>query len=169
MTAPHRAPAGPARADHDPAVAWQEYLAATRRLDAVRRGAATAAGEQAQTVQVARQQLTAVRARLAPQQSRLRKLGVPELALTPTHPEVAAAARALAGGPEAVLAALRQARSTADTVDATLAGTRLPGPLAGLAGAPRWLHNLLFLYAPLALALLAAVVCLGAGIFMIVR
>ena len=86
---------------------WEEYLAAARRLDAVRRAAADAAAEQARTVQAAREELTRLRARLAPQQSRLRDLGVPEAELQPSPAEVAAAAEAMADGPAAVLAALR--------------------------------------------------------------
>ena len=58
---------------------WADYLAAAQRLDAVRRAASSAAGEQAATVQAAQQELASVRARLAPQRARLvQDLGVPE-------------------------------------------------------------------------------------------
>lgn len=129
--------------DRPPPAAWSEYLAAAQQLDTVRRKAAAAAGEQAQSVQTAREELTAVRARLAPQQSRLHDLGVPLMSLLPSPPEVSAAARMMAAGPATVLAALRGARATAEAVDATLAGGR---------GAIGWqsLRNAL-VYAPLAL------------------
>jgi hypothetical protein len=118
--------------------AWEEYLAAARRLDAVRRNAANVAGGHAQAARAADEELAAVRARLAPRRSWLRTLGVPEEELLPAQPEVAEAARRTAGGPEAVLVALRQAQLTVDAADAALAGTgptplrwasRLAGPL----------------------------------------
>ncbi|MEV6600499.1 hypothetical protein AB0M36_27165 [Actinoplanes sp. NPDC051346] len=127
---------------------WDDYLAAAQRLDAVRRAASAAAGEQAATAQAAEQELTAVRARLAPQRARLvRDLGVPEARLVPQPAEQAVAAQAVAGGPAAVLAALRQARATADAADAGMLG---PGP----AGPMRpWARNLL-VYGPFAAAVL---------------
>ncbi|WP_243707541.1 hypothetical protein [Micromonospora sp. KC606] len=141
---------------------WTEYLAAARQLDGVRRAAATAAVEQARAVEAAREELVRVHARLAPQQARLRELGVPPISLTPTPPELTEAARSMVGGPAAVLAALRVARSWADAADATLA-TR--GPLRPSAWPPR-LRNLL-VYGPLALlvplAQLAAFVVAGTG------
>lgn len=121
--------------------AWSEYLAAAQQLDSVRRGAADAAGRQAQAVQNARMELTAVRARLAPQQSRLRELGIPAMTLVPSPPEVAAATRAMAGGPDAVLVALVGARGSADAAEAALSGS---------VRWPAWLRNLL-VYGPLAL------------------
>jgi hypothetical protein len=141
---------------------WEEYQAAAQRLDAVRRGAATAAGEQATAVQTARDELSAVRARLAPQHSRLRDTGVPESDLLPTPVDLAVAAGTVADGPEAVLAALRQARATADRADAVLIG----GEMFGLSGAPAGypgrsarLRNLL-VYGPLALAVLVVQIAL---------
>ena len=74
-------------------------LRAAQRLDAIRRGAATAAGEQAQAVRAAREELGAVRARLVPQQSRLREAGVPDDELMPTPADTAVAEQAVAGGP----------------------------------------------------------------------
>lgn len=144
---PEAAAPSEAAAGSDPApAAWTEYLAAARQLDGVRRDAATAAGEQARSVQAAREELTAVRARLASQETRLRELGVPPISLVPTPPELTEAARSMAGGPAAVLAALRAARSRADAADAALTARGLPR-LAAWPARPR---NLL-LYGPLAL------------------
>ncbi|MEU8047090.1 hypothetical protein AB0B71_23470 [Micromonospora echinofusca] len=137
------------------AAAWTEYLAAARQLDGVRRDAATAAGEQARSVQAAREELTAVRTRLASQEARLRERGVPPISLVPTPPELTEAARAMAGGPAAVLAALRAARGRADAADATLSARGLPR----LAGWPPHLRNLL-VYGPLALLVPAIQVAL---------
>ncbi|NES31351.1 hypothetical protein GCE86_24035 [Micromonospora terminaliae] len=132
--------------DLDPAgAAWADYVAAARQLDGVRRAAATAAGEQARSVAAAREELTAVRERLAPQQSRLRELGVPAISLVPTPPEVSEAARSMAAGPAAVLAALRTARGWADAADDSLATRGLPR----LARWPAHPRNLL-VYGPLA-------------------
>ncbi|MGN9778549.1 hypothetical protein ACTMS0_22685 [Micromonospora sp. H33] len=143
-TAADTAPAGTGR---DPvATAWTEYLAATRQLDGVRRDAATAAGEQARAVQAAREELATVRTRLAAQEARLREAGVPPISLAPTPPELTEAARSMASGPAAVLAALRMAGSRADAADAALAAR---GLLAA-AGWPAGARNLL-VYAPLAL------------------
>ncbi|WP_407940594.1 hypothetical protein [Micromonospora purpureochromogenes] len=128
------------------AAAWTDYLAAARQLDGVRRAAATAAAEQARAVEAAREELTGLHARLAPQQAGLRELGVPAITLTPTPPELTEAARSMVGGPAAVLAALRVARGWADAADATLAAR---GPLRPAAWPPR-ARNLL-VYGPLAL------------------
>ncbi|MEV0728699.1 hypothetical protein [Polymorphospora sp. NPDC050346] len=136
--------------------AWRDYLAAAQRLDAVRRAAAQAASEQAQAVQAARDELTGVRARLVPQQSRLRELGVRDRDLVPEPAEVAAEAAGMGGGPGAVVAALRRSRSIVDVADAAAAGT-LPDPPRG-AGAP-WLRNLL-VYGPFALVVLVIEVAL---------
>lgn len=144
---------------------WDEYLAAARRLDAVRHGAATAAGVQAEAVQAAHEELTRVRARLAPQQSRLRELGVPEVDLLPSPPERAVATRATTGGPEAVLAALRRARITADAADTAMDGVSHPLPLLG--GSSR--AGVLLGYGLLALAAVVLLVCAGVGLFMITR
>ncbi|HEX5596238.1 MAG TPA: hypothetical protein VFX61_09520 [Micromonosporaceae bacterium] len=133
--------------------AWEEYLAAAQALDAVRRSASTAADELAQLVQTANVELSGVRARLAPQQSRLRDLGVPEWELQPSAADVAAAGQAMAAGPAAVLAELRQARVTADAADAAIvAGDTGLGRLTGPGGRP-WLRNLL-VYGPYAMVVL---------------
>ena len=106
-----------------PAGAWADYLAAAQRLDAVRRAASSAVSEQAATLQTAHQELSAVRARLAPQRARLvQDLGVPETDLVPQAADRESAARAVSGGTGAVLAALRAARGTADAADAVMLG-----------------------------------------------
>ena len=132
--------------------AWDDYCAAAQRLDAIRRGAATAAGEQARAVRAAREELGAVRARLVPQQSRLREAGVPDDELMPTPADTADGRAGRRRRPGQVLAALRQARTTADAADAALLGAgrrrrRGPGPR------PAALRNLL-VYGPFALAVL---------------
>src|SRR5689334_16154434 len=94
----------PSQAGPPDAGPWAAYLAAARDLDAVRRAASSVAGEQAATIDTARQELSSVRARLAPQRARLiRDFGVPELDLTPYEDERAAALAAVTGGPAAVL------------------------------------------------------------------
>jgi len=130
---------------------WADYLDAAQRLDALRRAASSAAGEQAATVLAAQQELSAVRARLAPQYARLvRDFGVPETDLVPQPADQAIAARAVTGGPAVVLAALRQARGTADAADATmLTGT----PRRAAAAWRPWARNLL-VYGPFAAAVL---------------
>nr|WP_320067771.1 hypothetical protein [Micromonospora sp. RTGN7] len=130
----------------DEATAWTEYVAAARQLDGVRRSAATAATEQARAVRAAREELTTVRERLAPQRSRLRERGVPPMVLVPSPPELTEAARSMVGGPTAVLTALRAARGWADASDGALAAR---GPFRPTAWPPR-LRNLL-VYGPLAL------------------
>jgi hypothetical protein len=127
---------------------WADYLTAAQRLDAIRRAASAAAGEQQAAATAARQELSAVRARLAPQQARLvRDFGVPEMELAPRPAEVESAALAMSGGPAAVLAALQQARRTADAADNTIIG---PGPARPLRP---WARNLL-VYGPFAAAVL---------------
>ncbi|MBG0560957.1 hypothetical protein [Actinoplanes aureus] len=131
-----------------PADPWAEYLAAARELDAVRRAESSAVGEHTATVTAAQQELSAVRARLAPQRARLvRDFGVPENELLPQATDQAAAMERVAGGPAAVLAALRDARTTADAADNAFVG---PAPL----GPHRpWLRNLL-IYGPFAAVVL---------------
>ena len=138
--------------------AWDDYCAAAQRLDAIRRGAATAAGEQARAVRAAREELGAVRARLVPQQSRLREAGVPDDELMPTPAETAMAEQAVGGGPVQVLAALRQARMTADAADAALLGAG-GGGSAGKGLRTEALRNLL-VYGPFALTVLVVQIVL---------
>jgi hypothetical protein len=136
--------------------AWNEYVTAAQRLDAVRRGVAAAAGEQAQVARAAQEELAAVRARLAPQRAKLLAQGVPDAALQPSPAEVAAAAQAMAGGPPAVLSALRQARATANTADATEHGAM---PIGVRGPTPAWLRNLI-VYGPFAVVVLIVQVAL---------
>lgn len=127
--------------------AWEEYLAATRRLDALRRGAVTAEDEPGRVATATFEELTRVRVRLAEQRIRLRMLGVPEEELHPSSDELAAA-RARDGdpvahptgtadgadggsaaafttdGPGMIWAALRRSRALADQADAALAPPR---------------------------------------------
>ncbi|GIF49024.1 hypothetical protein DFJ67_2582 [Asanoa ferruginea] len=154
---PHQSSYGHKRDDAD--AAWDAYCAAAQRLDTVRRGAATAAGEQAQVVRAARDELASVRARLVPQQARLREAGVPETELHPTPADAEAANRAVAGGPSAVLAALHHARSTADRADAALLGA--PGAALTQKTPPvrTWLRNML-VYGPFSAAVLAVQIAL---------
>jgi hypothetical protein len=97
-----------------------------------------------------------------PQQARLREAGVPDADLRPTPADVDQANRAVASGPAAALAALRQARSTADRADAALLG--VPGAALGTATGPRrptrtWVRNML-VYAPFAAAVLVVQIAL---------
>ncbi|SCL21034.1 hypothetical protein GA0070616_2180 [Micromonospora nigra] len=135
----------PTSAGDPVSAAWVDYLAAARQLDGIRREAAIAAGEQARTVQAAREELAAVRTRLAPQEGRLRELDVPPVSLAPSPPELQEAARLTAGGPAAVLAALREARVRAEAAEAALSAGGLLRP----GGWPAPLRNLL-VYGPLA-------------------
>jgi hypothetical protein len=136
--------------------AWSEYITAAQRLDAVRRGVAAAAGEQAQAARSAREELAGVRARLAPQRAKLLAQGVPDATLQPSPEEVAGAAHGMAGGPPAVLAALRHARATANAADETELG-RLPvGPRGDT---PAWLRNMI-VYGPFAVVVLIVQVAL---------
>ncbi|MFC7530396.1 hypothetical protein [Actinoplanes sp. GCM10030250] len=133
---------------------WGDYLTAARELDAVRRAASSAAGEHAATVTAARQELSSVRARLAPQRARLvRDFGVPEMELTPQPDDQAEAMERVTGGPAAVLAALREARVTADAADHAFVGPAPTGP-----DRP-WVRNLL-IYGPFAAAVLIVQVLL---------
>jgi hypothetical protein len=130
---------------------WADYLDAAQRLDAVRRAASTAAGEQAATVQAAQQELAGVRARLAPQHARLvQDFAVPEMDLVPRPEDQALAAQAVAGGAVSALGALRQARATADMADVTLTSG---GPRRAVAPWRPWARNLL-IYGPFAAAVL---------------
>jgi hypothetical protein len=147
MTGSPEAVSEPAGAASD-AGPWASYVAAAQRLDAVRRAASSVAGEQAATLQAAQQELALVRARLAPQRARLvQDLGVPVAALTVQPADRAMAAQTVAPGPEAILAALRQARGTADAADAAMVGS---GPVAPWRP---WARNLL-VYGPFAAAVL---------------
>lgn len=122
--------------------AWEEYLTAARRLDALRRGAIAAEDEPGRVATATFEELTRVRARLAAQRCRLRMLGVPEEELQPSPAELAAAhghkgdpatrsvdsaeepdgndAGLAVDGPGMIWAALRRSRALAERADATL-------------------------------------------------
>jgi hypothetical protein len=137
--------------------AWNEYVTAAQRLDAVRRGVATAASEQTQSARSAGDELAGVRARLAPQRAKLLAQGVPEAALQPSPAEVAGAAQAMGSAPPAVLAALRHARATADAADGVETGTLQVARPRG--ETPAWLRNLI-VYGPFAVVVLIVQVAL---------
>ncbi|NUR69567.1 MAG: hypothetical protein HOU81_01980 [Hamadaea sp.] len=105
--------------------AWQEYLAAAERLDAVRREAAAGVAAEQAALRAAREELPPIRARLALQQQRMSEMatmsGRQMPVLTPNPAETTSAERAVTGGPAVVLAALRQALSTVDVADGALA------------------------------------------------
>jgi len=127
---------------------WADYLAAAQQLDVVRRAAGQASNEHQVAVAAARQELSVVRARLAAQEAQLTQdLGVPVGELRPQPADLEVAAQTAAGSPVAALAALRQARRTAEAGDALLregAPTRRWRP---------WARNLL-IYGPLAAVVL---------------
>jgi hypothetical protein len=118
--------------------AWEEYLEAAQRLDAVRREAATARATEAAAAQDVQRELGALRQRLGLQRGRLvdisRRAGIPDLqfaaaqAATPTA-DLAGAPPAGAG---AHVAAVRAARERIDAADALL--SEVDGP--SLAGGP---------------------------------
>jgi hypothetical protein len=140
---PHDRP----KRSEDPGMSdWEEYLAAAQRLDAVRRAEASAATERDRVLHAAREELSGVRARLAPQRARLRELGALDEELRPGPADAGAAAQIVGSDPGAVLAALRQARVTADAADAALLGGGGPSPTGAQ---PPWLRNLL-VYGPFA-------------------
>jgi hypothetical protein len=138
--------------------AWEEYLAATRRLAVVRREAAAAAAERKAAVQAAHGELAYVRERLALQQREWPGFGVPvsELSSPPPSPRnphlqaPAAAAPGIGESPAEVLDTLRRTRSMVDDADALVMGRP-----SGLAGLPPPLRNL-FVYGPLAFLVLVA-------------
>lgn len=131
-------------------LAWEEYLAATRRLGAVRREAAAAAAEQQAAAQAARDELAYVRGRLGLQQREWPGAGVAGADLTPT-PEDLAGAAAIGRRPTEVLDALRRTRPILDEADAlVMGGAARAGALARL---PAPLRNL-FVYGPLAFVVL---------------
>jgi hypothetical protein len=105
--------------------AWSDYLSSAHQLDAVRREAVLAAAEEAEAVAAARAELPTLQSRLEAQAARLHEAAlerdVPPPPLAPGAEEKEAAQGAVAGGPGAVLGAVRQAGSTMDAADAALA------------------------------------------------
>jgi hypothetical protein len=134
--------------------AWSDYLAAAHRLDAVRRDAAEVMAGESAAVAAARDELPEVQARLAMQAGRLletaARVGAPPPVVQPGPAERSAAAQAVAGSPTVALATIRQARSTIDVADASLAG--IDG--FGSQNSEQAQRNLL-VYGPLGLAALA--------------
>jgi hypothetical protein len=132
--------------------AWDEYLAAAQRLDAVRRDAATAAAARTTAVQNAGQELAMVRQRLTLQRARLSDLatraGMPAPLLTPDTPVPDPP------DPVAASALLRAAVAELDTADAALSevdtGKATRGPFPDLSQTTR---NLL-VYGAVALVVL---------------
>lgn len=107
--------------------AWDDYLAAAQRLDAVRRTAAVVVAEQTKTLQAAREDLAGVRTRLALQHARLldtaRQAGTAPPDVSPTAADVAAAQATLGKGtPQSVRSSLSTARTALDNADAVLSG-----------------------------------------------
>jgi hypothetical protein len=118
--------------------AWEEYLEAAYRLDAVRREAATARATEAATVQDVQRELGVLRQRLGLQRGRLvdisRRAGMPDLQLTEARVASAAAdaAGTQAAGAGAHVEAVRAARERIDAADALLSEVDAPT----LAGGP---------------------------------
>jgi hypothetical protein len=114
--------------------AWQDYLEAAERLDAVRREAAAAVAAEQAALRAAREELPPIRARLQLQQQRMAEIATTSNrampVLVPNPVDTTNAERAVVGGPAVVLAALRQARSTVDVADAALAQAPIRPPSA---------------------------------------
>jgi hypothetical protein len=132
--------------------AWDEYLATTRRLDAVRREAAAAVAEQQATAQAAQGELAYVRERLALQQREWPRAGVAAGDLAPARAGVTGTPVA-GGAPASVLDTLRRTRFLVDEADALVMGGR--SPAGDVASLPPALRNLL-VYGPLAFFVLVA-------------
>jgi hypothetical protein len=154
---------------------WDEYLAATVRLDHVRReSAATVAAQQA-AAGAAAGELTAVRQRIALQRGRLSEIAVGVTRITPavepleTERGAAVALLAPTASPSEhstrvgdatpdINAALQRARATLDAADATLsAATNAPTQRGLLAGRPPGVRNAI-VYGWFALLALVAVI-----------
>lgn len=144
--------------------AWDEYVAAAQRLDATRRAAAAVAAEQTGMVRAAREELSAVRERLALQHARFteaaarRSFRLP--ALVPTEAEMTVAL--LPGGPSAVLAAMRHARSTLDSADAELTSADTSTGSRRFIDRPAVVRNL-FVYGAFAIVVLVLQTVLFVG------
>lgn len=117
--------------------AWDEYLAAARRLDTSRRVATSVVSEQHAALRLAREALTGLAIRLADQQNRLRAAahlaGVATPVPAPSPADLAAARRRIgpAPTPEAVVAAVTATHGALDRADGLLPAT----PGAGTAPA----------------------------------
>jgi hypothetical protein len=116
--------------------AWDEYLDAAHRLDAIRREAATARAAEAIAAADLRRELGALRQRIGLQRGRLldiaRRAGLPDPQLT--DPQTAAMAAGPAGTETAIgaqVTAVRVARERLDTADALLSEVDGPNLAAG--------------------------------------
>jgi hypothetical protein len=114
--------------------AWEEYLEAARRLDVVRREAATARAAEAAAAQDVQNELSVLRQRIGLQRIRLvdiaRRAGVPDPQVV--DPQTAAVPATPPAGASAQVAAIRAARERLDTADALL--SEVDGPT--LTGGP---------------------------------
>jgi hypothetical protein len=142
--------------------AWAEYQEAIRELDSARRAAAATAAEQATALRTARDELAAVRQRLALQQARLtdtaRRHGVrlPDLARADSDGAVPVPG----DGPAAVLESLHRARAGMDAADAELTAVDAPAGWPGrMASRPPAARNLV-VYGAFTLVVLALQVVL---------
>ncbi len=124
---------------------WDEYLDASRRLDALRQEAAAARAAEAAAAQDVGRELTAVRQRIGLQRMRLldiaRRAGVADPQLTDPRVATQAGAAQPPGAPAAPaasasshIAAVRAARERLDTADALLSEVDGPGMSAGPLG-----------------------------------
>jgi hypothetical protein len=98
--------------------AWEDYLAATQRLDAVRREAASVVAERVAAVKAAQADLAGVRQRVTQQHTRLasasKEAGVPVPDTGPAEPV------AVTAEPIALRAALKETGATLTAADALL-------------------------------------------------
>ena len=121
--------------------AWDEYLDAAHRLDAIRREAATARAAEAIAAADLRHQIVALRQRIGLQRGRLldvaRRAGLPDPQLT--DPQLATMAAAPPGTETAIgaqVTAVRAARERLDTADALL--SEVDGPNLGATPLATW-------------------------------
>jgi hypothetical protein len=121
--------------------AWDEYLDAAHRLDAIRTEAATARAAEAIAAADLRHELGALRQRIGLQRGRLlgiaRRGGLPDPQLT--DPQAATMAAAPAGTETAIgaqVTAVRAARERLDTADALL--SEVDGPNLGTGPLATW-------------------------------
>jgi BMFP domain-containing protein YqiC len=99
------------------ALAWRDYLAASQRLDVVRREAAAVVTSQTTALRAARDDLTAVRARLGTYHERLAEIAYEADAILPAQPIELPPAEPT---PAAASAAIRAAHETLNNADQLL-------------------------------------------------
>jgi hypothetical protein len=140
--------------------AWEDYLAAARRLDVVRQDAASVVAEQVAAVKAARADLTGVRQRATQQHSRLtaaaKDAGVPV-------PEATAATCELSAQPDVVRAELREAAEALTAADALLSTVERTNAtrLSRISNWPVVPRNLLVYLSFALLAVLVPLITLG--------